>query len=218
MITNSHHRAVRSECDGSRVMLRAFAVPHRRMTTLARWVSILGHPFVMVAAMVTGAALHSRSPGQAARIVPIVMLITVVPVAILMMQQVRRGAWQDADGSDPRNRPLLFVISALGVVGLLAYLGLTQPQSFVIRGAAGTLAVLIVSAAATRWLKVSLHLAFATLAATVLLRLDSTIGWILVALLPMLAWSRLFLARHSGAEVIVGLLIGLAAGVAILRL
>lgn len=199
-------------------MLRTFAVPHRRMTTLARGISILGHPFVMVAAMVSGAALHSRTPGQAARSIPIVMLITVVPVALLMIQQVRRGAWKDADASDPRDRPVLLIAGTLGVVALLAYLGLRQPQSFVIRGAAGTLGMLGACAIATRWLKVSLHLAFATLAVTMLLLLGSPIGWILLALLPALAWSRLFLSRHSRAELVAGLLIGLAAGAAIYSL
>jgi hypothetical protein len=185
------------------------------MTAFARWVSILGHPFVMVTTMVTAAALHFGTPAEAVRMTPIVLLVTVVPVAVLMMRQVRRGAWTNVDASNPRERPILFAIGTLGLVVLLAYLWLAHPQSFVIRGALGTLAMLAVCAMATRWLKVSLHMAFATLAATTLLLLGSAIGWILLAVLPVLAWSRVVLCRHKLAEVAAGVLIGLAAGVTI---
>jgi membrane-associated phospholipid phosphatase len=188
------------------------------MTAFARWLSVLAHPFVMVAIMVTAAALRSGGPGQAARIVPMVLLITLVPVAVLMARQVRRGAWKHADASDPLERRSLFVVCILGVAALLAYFQLTQAQSFVIRGALVTLGLLMVCASATRWLKVSLHMAFATLAAAALLSLGSALGWVLLALLPLLAWARLFLARHTLAEVVAGALIGLAAAGVLNRL
>jgi hypothetical protein len=188
------------------------------MTAFARWVSIFGHPFAMVVIMVTGASLHSRTPAAAARILPIVILVAVVPVAVLMVRQVRRGSWKNADASHREERPLLFAICILGVVSLLACLWLTQPQSFVIRGAVGSLGMLVISAIATRWLKVSLHMAFAALGATTLVLLGSAIGWILLAGLPVLAWSRLALSRHSLTEVMTGALIGFSAAVMIYTL
>ncbi len=191
---------------------------------LARWISILGHPFVTVAAMVIGsgatgdAAPHPHTATGAARGLAMILLITVLPVAILMVRQVRRGAWANVDASDRRERPLLYAVCAAGVITLLIYLGLTQPRSSNVRGAWATLTMLAVCAFATRWLKVSLHMAFAAFATTTLLLLGSTIGWILLAALPPLAWSRLFLSRHRPAEVIAGGAIGLAAGLALYAL
>jgi len=107
------------------------------------------------------------------------------------------------------------VRAVAGLLALLAYLFLAHPQSFLLRGAAGTLAMIAVCAAATRWVKVSLHLAFATLAATTLLLLGSPAGWVVAVLIPALAWSRLTLARHKPAEVVLGFVIGVVTGLTI---
>jgi hypothetical protein len=78
--------------------------------------------------------------------------------------------------------------------------------------------MLAVCAAATRWVKVSLHMAFGALSTTTLLLAGSPAGWVLLAVMPVLAWSRLALERHSTAEVAIGLLTGVAFGYAIMNL
>ena len=60
--------------------------------------------------------------------------------------------------------------------------------------------MMAVSAAATRWIKVSLHMAFAALAATALALMRSPIGYALLLALPALGWSRLVLQRHTPLE------------------
>jgi membrane-associated phospholipid phosphatase len=55
------------------------------------------------------------------------------------------------------------------------------------------------------------------MAAAVLLAPSLFLGWLLAAMLPLLAWSRVALARHSWSEVAIGLAIGAATGVAIGR-
>jgi membrane-associated phospholipid phosphatase len=81
----------------------------------------------------------------------------------------------------------------------------------------GTLVMVAVCAAATPRIKVSLHLATAALAAAVLLHLGSPVGWLLAALLPVLAWSRVALGRHRWIEVALGFVIGTIAGLVIVR-
>jgi membrane-associated phospholipid phosphatase len=51
-----------------------------------------------------------------------------------------------------------------------------------------------------------------------LLLLGSPAGWFLLAMLPLLAWSRLALRRHSVAEVVIGLVIGALSGSLIILL
>jgi membrane-associated phospholipid phosphatase len=185
------------------------------MIRLARWVSILLHPFVTTAVMVGASAARLGTPHEAARSVMIVAFSAIVPIAVLMVLQVRRGAWENSDASNVEERPILFVVTAAGLLALLGYLLVVRPQSFLLRGVAGTLAMVAVCAAATRWVKVSLHLAFATLAATTLLLLGSPAGWVLAVLLPALAWSRLTLGRHKPGEVVLGFAIGVVTGLAI---
>lgn len=182
---------------------------------MARWISILFHPFVMVAVMVAAAAAARQSPAAALGSVALVALFTIAPIAVLMWRQVRRGRWQNADASNRAERPMLYAVGGLALVALLAYLLLRGPQSFMVRGVAVTFGMLAVCALATRWIKVSLHMAFATLAAASLALMRSPVGYVVLLLLPVLMWSRLTLERHSRAEVALGTIIGAGAGAAI---
>jgi len=84
-----------------------------------------------------------------------------------------------------------------------------------LRGVAATLGMMAVCALATRWVKVSLHMAFATVAAVTLALMRSPVGYVLLLALPALMWSRLTLQRHTRLEVGLGTMIGAGAGVAI---
>ena len=185
------------------------------MKTAARWISVLGHPFVMVGLMVGVAAARSGPPRETLRAMALVALVALVPVAALMWLQVRRGAWQNVDASNARERPPLFWVGGAALLVLLVYLRLRQPESFLIRGSVAVLAMLGVCALATRWVKVSLHLAFAALAATSLLLLGSRVGWGLAAVLPAIGWSRLALGRHRPIELALGGAVGALTGVAL---
>jgi membrane-associated phospholipid phosphatase len=182
---------------------------------VARWLSIIAHPFVMVGVMVGAAVATRHSAGEALRSVLIVAAFTIVPLLALMVRQVRAGAWKNADASNLSERPILYTVGGLGSIALLVYLLVAQPQSHLLRGAAGFVMMFAVCAAVTRWIKVSLHVAFAALAATTLLLIGSPAGWVLLPIVPALAWSRLALQRHRPVEVAVGAVIGVLAGVAI---
>ena len=168
--------------------------------------------------MVLGTALHFSTPREALRTLLFVTLIALLPVAVLMIRQVRKGSWTNVDASNRAERPLLFAVGIGALAVLLGAVLVFRPGSVLLRGAIGVLAMLVVCAVATRWIKVSLHMAFGALATTTLLFLGSPAGWVLLALMPALAWSRLALKRHSPAEVAIGLLVGIAFGFAIYNL
>jgi hypothetical protein len=178
------------------------------LITAARWLSVLLHPFVMVGIMVGVAAAARQTRAEAAGSVGIVTLFTIAPLAILMWRQVRQGRWQNVDASDRADRPVLYGIGGVALVALLAYLFLLQPESFMMRGVVAILAMMAVCAAATRWIKVSLHMAFATLAAAALALGRSPFGYGLLLTLPALVWARLVLQRHTVVEVALGTCIG----------
>jgi hypothetical protein len=182
---------------------------------IARWISIIFHPFVMVGVMVGTAAAARQGAGGALRAVALTALFTIVPMAVLMWRQVRRGRWENADASNRAERPILYLVGGVALVVLLAYLTMFPAQSFMVRGVLTTFGMMAVCAIATRWIKVSLHMAFATLAATGLAIMRSPAGYALLPALPILMWSRLTLERHSRAEVALGTIIGAAAGAAL---
>jgi membrane-associated phospholipid phosphatase len=183
--------------------------------TIARRLSIVFHPFVMVGVMVGAAAAARQTAGEAVRTVGTVVLFTIVPLAVLMWRQVRRGQWENADASNRSERPILYAVGGLGVVALLAYVVVFRQQSFMVRGMVATLGMMALSACVTRWIKVSLHMAVATLAATALALGRSPIGYLLLLTLPALGWSRLVLQRHTPLEVVLGTIIGAGAAAAL---
>ena len=188
------------------------------MKTLARWVSIVAHPFVLGMVAIFGAALHFGSSREALRTLALFGFVGMLPIALLMFRQVRSGSWENVDASNRAERPILYIVSIVALALLLGVTILFRPVSFLTRGAIGVLIMLAVCAVATKWIKVSLHMAFGALSTASLLLLGSPLGWLLLAVMPLLAWSRLALKRHSLAEVVLGLVIGTVTGVAIIVL
>ncbi|RPI55671.1 MAG: hypothetical protein EHM55_07175 [Acidobacteria bacterium] len=186
-----------------------------RQLSIARWVSVVFHPFVMVGVMVGTVAAARQAAGDAARTVAVVVALTVVPLGILMVRQVRRGAWDTVDASNRAERPILYLVGGAALVALLLYVVMLRPQPFMVRGVTATLGMVAACALATRWIKVSLHMAFATFAASTLVWMRSPAGYLLLLALPALVWSRLALRRHTSGEVALGAIIGAGAGAAV---
>ena len=187
------------------------------MKRLAWWVSILAHPFVMVALLAAVPAMR-QSSGNAVQSVLLVVIAVVVPMAVLMFRQVRRGRWSNVDASKPSERPVLFKVALAGLVAAVAWLLLNDPQSFLVRGMLVAAAFLLLAALLTRWVKLSLHVAFAALTATTLVLLGSAVGYALIAVVPVVFWSRIALARHRVHELLVGLVLGVLTGIVLVRL
>jgi hypothetical protein len=187
------------------------------MKQLARWISILAHPFAMVALLVAVPATR-QSSGHAIQSVLLVAIAVVIPIGVLMFRQVRRGRWSNVDASNPSERPVLFVVALAGLVAALGWLRLNAPQSFLVPGMFVIATFLLLAALLTYWVKLSLHVAFAALTATTLFLLGSWIGYALIAVVPLVFWSRIALARHRVHELVIGLVLGVLTGVVLVRL
>jgi hypothetical protein len=166
----------------------------------------------MVALLVAVPAAR-QSSGNAFKSVLLVVLAVVVPLVVLMVRQVRRGRWSNVDASKTSERPPLFMVALAGLVAALAWLLLNDPHSFLVRGMLVTAGFLLLAAVLTRWVKLSLHVAFAALTATTLVLLGSAVGYALIAVIPIVFWSRLALARHNVHELLVGLVLGFLTGI-----
>ncbi len=178
---------------------------------LAAWLSNAGHPFVTGLALVAGVEAPAGRRAVA-RAVALVVVLVLVPLSLLAARQVRRGAWGNPDASDPRERPVLFLVGAVGLATLLGGLLLTRPHSPLVPGTVGALVLVAVCAAITPRVKLSLHMVTGALAAAVLIPRAPAAGLVLAAGLPAVGWSRVALGRHRWVEVGLGLLVGAAAG------
>lgn len=178
--------------------------------TLARWVSIVLHPF-LVLGLLTVAALLRIDPQAATRVLPAFVLVVALVLG-LSLQRARSGAWNTVDASDRRNRPLLYAIVLVLLALYAAWVRHSAP--LLLPGVLALLGMCLVAAIANRWIKLSLHMACLAYAAVLAWALSMPLALAFAAGLPLLAASRLRLGRHVLAEVVVGTLLGAAAGAA----
>jgi len=175
---------------------------------VARAVSIVGHP-----AVTTTLAALAVAASRRAELGPPALILASVVLTVLAFSwwQVKRAAWEHVDASRPKERRTFNLVLAMALaVGALGAWGIGDP-----RLAAGLLSgASIVGAAAglARWLKLSQHVGFATMA--VLVTAEAVAAGVLLIgapLIALLAWSRLELRRHTRREVAAGVLAGAAA-------
>lgn len=194
-----------------------FALMHERprLVTFAAWTSWLGHPFIMTLLMVVIAGMHVATPGETLWAVVAVVGVGILPVAGLMVYEVRTGRWQNLDASNPAERGAVYALSILLMILIILWLRWGDDESFLLRGVPWGLALVISLAIVNRWIKASVHMAFASMAATIAVFLGSVTVFFLVPGLPLLAWSRLYLSRHRPGELAVGAMLGTLAGLAV---
>lgn len=172
----------------------------------ARILSVVLHPFVVGPVTV---ALATRNWKLAAVIAGAIVL----PLTILLLHRTRRGEWSDFDVSQRHQRPGLYYVGipCLALAALLAWWLGAPPRflrSFLAIGTVFTAGLL-----GNRFLKTSLHMMVGAFCAAVLGRIYPTSPFLTAPLLAALAWSRWKLQRHTPAEIAMGLVLGIAAGV-----
>lgn len=172
-------------------------------TQIAQALSLALHPALL---MPLAAGLAAVAGGAPVEMTHTLMLATAGAAAVVTLYaivQVRRGKWVDADASFPEERSQLnFFLAPLLAAGAALAAYSAQPQALVV-GLGLSAAIVVGALAVSRWLKLSLHTAFGVLAAGLFwpdLRYVSA-G---LALAVLVAWSRLYLKRHTAGDVFAG--------------
>jgi membrane-associated phospholipid phosphatase len=173
---------------------------------IARSLSILGHPLVVVPVAVVTLVLHERT-SSAALIVSVVCGIAGAVLAYSFWQ-VRRGQWQHVDASARAERRSLNVFLALVLLlaAAVAFYQLPGPGLSLGLLLSGLLIVAVMLA--SPWVKLSLHASFAAFA--VLLLWPLKLWYVALASVAAagICWSRVVLGRHTILEVVGGSLLG----------
>jgi len=182
-------------------------------TAAARALSVVGHPALLMPAAVAGSAAANGAPPRVLHLGLAAAVAIALCVIAFSLVQVGAGRWSHVDASVPRERSqlnLVLCVLLFGAAGLLWWSG--QPRLLSLGLGLGG-AMVVAAQLLRRWLKLSLHAAFAVFAAA--LWWPNAAGAAVVLLLAAaVSWSRLALRRHTGIEVTAGLLAGAAAGCA----
>lgn len=185
--------------------------PLTAIARASRLVSIAGHPFVLVPlAIVVATSNGDASRGPVLALFAASMLL----IAVFVVRRLRRGEVTDVDVSTREHRASFYVLAiAAGVVSTIV-LYATHQSTAAVRGAGISAAALVVSAIANTRIKVSLHTAFALIAAGIAANAGPVAGVAFFAAALAVAWARVAYGRHTRLEVLAGGVLGAIAGVA----
>jgi hypothetical protein len=181
--------------------------------TLARVISVVCHPFALATFLATSPLwTPGGTPDAAIRVTAVVLMVAVVPLTIFVRRRRATGEWQTVDASRPAERPALFRASFAALAPLAAYFYFVERSPLWTRGTLAAILLLAAAAALNHRVKLSLHVAFATFATISLVPLGPSYYLPLACLLPLLAWSRLALGRHTRRELVAGFILGAIMG------
>jgi hypothetical protein len=184
------------------------AVPRRWDGFLAYVISRIASPPLLATGAMALVASTLSSPRAWSWAGAYVFVAIVTPVLYLIWL-VRRGRVTDVDVQlrEQRARPMIFAIACAGLAWLVLALGGAPMQMVVIAG--GLWLQMVVIFGITMWWKISVHSAAAAGIATLVWSLDGTLLPLLIGV-PIIAWARVRLRRHTVAQTVAGAALGLA--------
>jgi membrane-associated phospholipid phosphatase len=179
---------------------------------IARWISVIGHPFLLMP-LLTGLIAYRLLPPHQAILAEVVALgVVIIPAAVYTFVKVRNGTWNNLDVSDRQHRGQFYRMLSylLGLLTIIAWFA-DVPRSIAI-GTSMVFALISIAFVLIKAIKVSLHTGFSVFVACVLFLIQPLFALLAFMLAIAVGWSRVVLERHTTREVMLGGVLGLAIG------
>lgn len=177
--------------------------------SLARAISFVTNPFFIAIPLPFLLVYHESGNFADSFRWTIFSLTFLVMIGVFVVYEVRRHVFSDIDVSRKEQRPLFFVYVAFVCILYLMSLYLLRGPQILAIAVGGVLGSAVVLGLVTHYIKASLHVATISAFFTVfaLLYGGSSFFWLLM--IPVVAWSRIMIKRHTVAEAIVGCILGI---------
>ncbi len=178
------------------------------MNLLARLISIIASPLLITAPVSFALVFRTSQDPYYALVWTVVTMLFASFVGLFVLYGVRQGFFSDFDISIKEERRPVFIFA--GFVAILYFVAiylLRGPTILMATIGAFMLGVLI-NSYVNKKIKASIHLAVFSSLTTVLGILYGGLFWGLVFLIPLVAWSRIKLKRHTFPETLVGTILG----------
>ncbi len=127
---------------------------------------------------------------------------------IFVIYEVKHKVFSDMDVSKREQRPLLFTVIALITVIYMVSLFIFQAPAILFISVWGGMVGILMASLVNMRIKASLHVASLTAVLITIVRLYA-LPYVLFLLIPIVAWSRIRIKRHSKQEITVGFFLGI---------
>jgi membrane-associated phospholipid phosphatase len=175
----------------------------------ARAVSDLFSPPVMAVPALAVSAWYSQTPGTYWYALLYLGVGVLLPV-LYVVWAIRTGRITDFHMAIRRERVAPFLVSILcGAAAWLMLVGLGAPRDFAAPVLALLLQTLLLFLITLFW-QVSVHTAVTASLVTFCCMVAGQGALLLIGLIPLVAWARLYLGRHTLAQTVVGACVGVS--------
>ncbi len=133
----------------------------------------------------------------------------ILAVAIFVIIGVTLGVFSNFDVSKREQRPLLFSFSAFAMFCYLLSLFILDGPKILFIGFFALLLGLVIIVIVNKWIKASVHVATATSVLLFIGIVYKGYFFLLLFLIPLLAWARVKMKEHTSLETVVGSTLGI---------
>jgi len=175
---------------------------------IAQWVSNILNPFFISLVLIPLLSYKSTSTVSGTLKWSLILIaISILPVYLFIIFMVRSGRIKNTFTPIRSQRTKIYLAASIcAVVGYIILRCFGAPPALVATSVAGLSAVVIFMGINLLW-KISLHTAFITASVTLLIILYGSTIALAAVLIPLVAWARIALKRHSLAQVVTGALL-----------
>lgn len=135
-------------------------------------------------------------------------IIFLVALGVFMVYAIKQGIFTDLDVSKREQRPLLFFVSIVTGMFYLAGLFFLHAPFVLFLSTYGIIIGIFIASIINKYIKASLHVATLTAIVVSLIFFYQGYYFFLLLLIPLVAWARLRIKRHTLQETIVGGIFG----------
>lgn len=175
---------------------------------IANLTSNIVNPFLLCLAIIILLSFASTSSlVDAIKWALISIAMSILPVFLTAVYLVRNGRLDAFFANVRGQRTMMYLVAGLCTIVGYITLSYLEAPSILVAGFTAALVTALLFMFINLWWKISLHTAFVAASATLLVMLYGWTATATVALVPIIAWSRIELEYHSLAQTISGALL-----------
>lgn len=179
---------------------------------IAKFLSVAGHPFLTVPAVVSASLFYVENFNTALLVAALIAGVIVAPLTVMMYKKTKSGAYSNFDVSSQLQRKSWYYTAAGLLVLAIVLLYVTNQSPSLRIGFLLAALLLLTAQIMNHFIKCSLHTAFNIFLCFLIASISLPLAGGFLLFICGVAWSRVYLKRHSVKEVAAGACIGAVYG------
>lgn len=175
---------------------------------VARFLSLVLNPLSLIVLVPFFLIYKTTNDVYAAVNWTLYTMVFLLAIGIFILVCVRKGIFTDYDVSKREQRPLLFLVSILLAILYLIGLLLFDAPAIIFIVTFGIIIGIVAASIVNNWIKVSMHVATVAALLSALAMIYGGFYYLLLFLVPLVAYIRVRAKRHTIPETIAGAIFG----------